>query len=91
MSQVLEAPDIQDEEEFIAIEDRPLPSPERVATATENTRKPMTLLRSILSVFTESKPDYILKEYSALLERPEPPIDYLCRTDPYLYMRALSG
>jgi len=90
MQQVLETPEIQDEE-FIAIEDSPIPSHERVAAATEKTRPPITLLRSILSVFTRSKSEYIPKEYSAILERPEPPIDYLSRTDPCLCIRSLSG
>jgi hypothetical protein len=90
MQQVLETSDIQDAE-FIATEEIPLPSPERVVAETETTRQPNTLLRSILSVFIGPKPEYIPKEYSTLLERPEPSIDHFCRTDPYLYMRTLSG
>jgi len=89
MSQVLETPKIQDEE-FIAVEESLIPSPERAESVTEKTHQPITLLRSILSIFTRSKPEYIPKEYSTILERPEPPIDYLCRTDPYLCMRTLS-
>lgn len=92
MPQVLDTPDIRDEQERIADEESLAPSPERSESAPEKTHQPTTLLRSILSVFTASQPDeYIPKEYSPILERPEPPIDYLCRTDPYLCMRALSG
>lgn len=89
MSQVLETPKIQDEE-VIAVAERRIPSPERAESVTEKTHQPITLLRSILSVFTGSKPEDIPKEYGTILERPEPPLDYLCRTDPYLCMRTLS-
>jgi hypothetical protein len=94
MPQVLETPDIQDEERSaVAIEDSPtlIPSHERAAAAIEKTHQPITLLRSVMSVFTGSKPEYIPEEYSAIIKRQEMPIDHLCRTDPYLCMRALSG
>ena len=89
MSQVLETPKIQDEE-VITVEKSRIPSPERAQSVTETTPQPITLLRSILSIFAGSKPEYIPKEYSTILERPELPLDYLCRTDPYLCMRTLS-
>lgn len=94
MQQVLETPDIQDEEQnYIAIEDSPasIPSDEGAAVATEKTRQPIALLRSVMSVFAGSKPESIPEEYSAILKRQEPSIDHLCRTDPYLCIRALSG
>jgi hypothetical protein len=89
MSQVLETPNIQDEA-CIAVETSRIPSPERAESVTAKTHPPITLLRSILSIFTGSKPEYIPKEYGPILERPELPLDYLCRTDPYLCMRTLS-
>ena len=89
MSQVLDTPKIQDEA-CIAVETSRIPSPKRAESVTETTHQPITLLRSILSIFTGSKPEYIPKEYGAILERPELPLDYLCRTDPYLCMRTLS-
>ena len=94
MQQVLETPDIQDKEQRdVAIEDSPssTPSHERAAAATEKTRQPITLLRSVMSVFIGSKPEYIPEEYSAIIKRKETPIDHLCRTDPYLCIRTLSG
>jgi len=94
MQQVLETPGIQDEEQpYVAIEDSPasIPSHERAAAATEKPYQPITLLRSVMSVFTGSKPEYIPEEYSAIIKRQETPIDHLCRTDPYLCIRALSG
>jgi len=94
MQQVLETPSIQDEEQsYVAIEESPasIPSQERVAAATEKTRQPITLLRSVVSVFTRCKPEYIPEEYSAIIKRKEMPIDHLCRTDPYLCIRGLSG
>ena len=90
MSQVLETPEIRDKEAFIAVEESRIPAPERAESVTEKPHQPITLLRSILSVFTASKPDYIPKEYGTMLERPELSLDYLCRTDPYLCMRTLS-
>jgi hypothetical protein len=91
MQQVLETPDIQGETAFIAVEERPIPSPERAAATTENTRQPIiTLLRSIRSVFTGSRPEYIPKEYRAIVERHDTPIDHLCRIDPGLCIRSLS-
>jgi len=89
MSQVLETPKIQDEE-FIAVEESLIPSPERAESVTEKPHQPITLLRSILSVFTASKPDYIPKEYGLVRERHDTPIDHLCRIDPSLCMRTLS-
>jgi hypothetical protein len=94
MQQVLETPGIQDEEQsYVAIEESPasIPSQERAAAATEKTRQPITLLRSVMAVFTGSKPEYVPEEYSAIIKRKETPIDHLCRTDPYLCIRALSG
>ena len=90
MSQVLDTPENRDKEVFIAAEESRIPSPERAQSVTETTPQPITLLRSILSIFAGSKPESIPKEYSTLLERPELPLDYLCRTDPYLCMRTLS-
>jgi hypothetical protein len=94
MPQVLETLGIQDEEQNdVAIEESTasIPSYERAAAATEKTRPPITLLRSVMSVFTGSKPEYIPEEYSAIIKRQEMPLDHLCRTDPYLCIRALSG
>jgi hypothetical protein len=94
MQQVLETPGIQDEEQsYVAIEESPasIPSQERAAAATEKTHQPITLLRSVMSVFTGSKPEYIPEEYSAIIKRQEMPLDHLCRTDPYLCIRALCG
>jgi hypothetical protein len=90
MQQVLEAPEMRDEQELIAIEDRPVLSPERSAAATETTRQPISLLRSILSVFTGSKPEDIPKEYGLMRERYDTPIDHLSRIDPCLCMRTIS-
>ena len=89
MSQVLDTPENQNEA-CIAVETGQIPPPERAESVTQTTHQPIPLLRSILSVFAGSKPEYIPKEYSTLLERPELPLDYLCRTDPYLCMRTLS-
>lgn len=93
MQQVLETPDIQDEKQSdVALDSSAsIPSHERAVAATEKTHQPITLLRSVISVFTGSKPEYIPEEYSAMMKRKETPIDYLCRTDPYLCIRALSG
>lgn len=94
MQQVLETPDIQDEEQSdVAVEDSlaSISSDKQVAAATEKTRQPITLLRSIISVFTGSNPEYIPEEYSAIIKRKETPIDHLYRTDPYLCIRTLSG
>jgi hypothetical protein len=94
MQRVLETPGFQDEEQSdVAIEDSraSIPSHERAAAATEKTHQPITLLRSVMSVFTGSKPEYIPEEYSAIIKRKETPIDHLCRTDPYLCIRVLSG
>jgi hypothetical protein len=94
MQQVLETPDSQDEDQsYVAIEDRlaSVPSHERAAATTEKTHQPITLLRSVMSVFTGSKTEYVPEEYSAIIKRQEPPIDHLCRTDPYFCIRAFSG
>jgi hypothetical protein len=89
MQQVLETPEIQDTE-FTTIEDSQIPSHKRGAAATEKTHQPISLLRSVVSVFTGSRPEYIPEEYVAIVERQESSIDHLCRTDPYLCIRTLS-
>jgi len=94
MQQVLETSDSQDEDQsYVAIEDSlaSIPSHERAAATTEKTHQPITLLRSVMSVFTGSKPEYVPEEYDALIKRQESPIDHLCRTDPYFCIRAFSG
>jgi hypothetical protein len=89
MSQVLDTPKIQDEK-VITVETSRIPSPKRAESVTETTPQPITLLRSILSVFTGSKPENVPKEYGLLGERHDTPIDHLCRIDPSLCMRTLS-
>jgi hypothetical protein len=90
MSQVLDTPEIRDKEAFIAVEKSRRPSPERAESVTEKPHQPITLLRSILSIFTASKPDCIPKEYGLVGERHDAPIDHLCRIDPSLCIRTLS-
>jgi hypothetical protein len=90
MSQVLDAPENRDKEAFIAVEESRIPSPKRAESVTEKPRQPITLLRSILSVFTASKPDAIPKEYGLVGARHDTPMDHLCRIDPSLCIRTLS-
>ena len=90
MSQVLDTPKIRDKEALIAVEESRIPSPERAESITERPYQPITLLRSLLSVFTASKPECLPKEYGRVGERHDTPIDHLCRIDPSLCMRALS-
>jgi hypothetical protein len=90
MSQVLDTPEIRDKEAFIAVDKSPVPSPERAESVTEKPHQLIPFLRSILSVFTASKPEYLPKEYGLVGERYDTPIDHLCRIDPSLCMRTLS-
>ena len=90
MSQVLDTPEIRDKEAFIAVKKSRIPSPERAESVTEKPHQPITLLRSILSVFTRATPNDIPKEYGLIGEQHDTHIDHLCRIDPSLCMRALS-
>ena len=92
MQQVLETPGRQDEEQsYVAIEDSLASVPSHERATAEKTHQPITLLRSVMSVFTGSKPEYVPEEYGAIIKRQESPIDHLCRTDPYFCIRAFSG
>ena len=90
MSRVLDTPKIRDKEALIAVEESRIPSPERAESVIEKPHQPITLLRSLLSVFTPSKPEYLPKEYGLVGERHDTPIDHLCRIDPSLCIRTLS-
>lgn len=93
MQQVLEAPEIQDEERSpIAIEDgHTWVNPQAWAAPTaEKTRQPITWLRSVMSASTRPRSQHIPR-YAAPTEQQESALDHICRIDPYLYIRALSG
>ena len=93
MPQVLEAPEIQAEPRRpIAIDDG-YPSAIRhevVMPAAQQPRQSKTLLRSVMSLFAlpkhEPLPGCIVRP-----ERHEAALDRICRIDPYLFIRALSG
>lgn len=93
MQQVLEAPEMRDEERSsIAIEDGyPKAGPAARATSqVKPHRQPTSLLRAIMAALT-SRGTEPIPEYAAITPRHESAIDRVCRVDPYLYIRALSG
>jgi hypothetical protein len=90
MSQVLDTPEIQDDTALISVEEHLVSSPERTVSVTKKPHQPITLMRSILSVFTWATPNNIPKEYGLIGERHDTPIDHLCRIDPSLCIRTLS-
>jgi len=83
MPQVLEAPPIQDEtRNAIAIHDGD--------SVAEPTCSPVTLIRSVMSVFTQPRPQSI-PACADTTAQYESALDHICRTDPYLYTQAITG
>lgn len=83
MQQVLEAPQIQDEaRKPIAIDNG--------GSAAKQTQPPVTLLRSVMSVFVQPRPQHIPAGADTVIPH-ESALDRISRIDPYLYIRSLAG
>ena len=84
MSQVLEAPVIQDEErEPIAIVTDGSPT-------TAKTRQPVSVLHAIMSVVARPRSQPI-RACADTTAQYESVVDHLCRVEPYLYIKSLGG
>ncbi|WP_089944678.1 hypothetical protein [Candidatus Entotheonella palauensis] len=83
MPQVLEAPQVQDEaREPMAIRDG--------HSAAQPSKQPPRLLHVVISALTRLRPQP-LRACADTAAPYESAVDRICRTDPYLYLRAMSG
>ena len=83
MTQVLDASEIRDEEFTFAADDSEYPAP-------PSYKRKASWWRLIMSIFTRPQAEYVF-EYANLTEEQEGGLDRVCRTDPYLFIRAISS